>query len=240
MPLRYADLRERIDAATDLDELQRAMTRSVGELGFSHFTYLLVRRPDLPDATYYFSTYPKTWTDHYEQRRYVKADPVMLDARSSMLPFQWRGDNIRRRANELQQRIFDEAGDFKISDGMTIPIHGPGGEFAVISATPSGPGSFDQLFEARQYDMHLLALHCHAAVGRLLNPAGAKPVRLSPRESECLLWTARGKTAWEIGEILKLSQGTVAWHLNNAKTKLGVYGKSHAVVKAMMLGLISL
>lgn len=240
MPLHFADLRERLDGASDLAELQGAMARSTDELGYSHFTYLLVRRPDLPDATYYFSTYPKTWTDHYEERRYVRSDPVMLDARVAMLPFQWLGESIRRRARGLQRRILDEAGDFAIRDGMTIPIHGPGGEFAVMSATPSGGGAFDRLFTESRDCMHLLALHCHATVGRLLDPPDAKPIRLSPRERECLLWTARGKTAWETGEILKLSQGTVAWHLNNAKAKLGVYGKSHAVVKALMLGLIAL
>lgn len=239
MPLRFADIRERLDAAASLEDLQGAMSRAVDQLGFAHFTYLLVRRPEAAGSTYYFSTYPKSWTDHYEERRYVRADPVMLDAQSSRLPFQWRGESIRRRASKLQLRIFDEAGDFAIRDGMTIPIHGPGGEFAVMSATPSGAGSFDRLFGASQYDMHLLALHCHGAVGRLLAPGDATPVRLSPRERECLQWSARGKTAWEVGEILKLSQGTVAWHLNNAKSKLGVYSKSHAVVKAVMLGLIA-
>lgn len=111
----------------------------------------------------------------------------------------------------------------------------------MLSATPAESGSFDKLYRASQYDMHLLAIYSHAAVSRFIDdPAPAAEVRLSPRERECLRWTARGKTAWEISEILKLSQGTVTWHLNNAKAKLGVYGKSHAVVKALMLGLIAL
>jgi len=235
------DLRERLDAARDLPDLKVKIAQTVDDLGFSHFTYLAVLRPEAPDATFYFSTYPKSWTDHYEQRRYVKTDPVMLDARKSMLPFQWRGESIRSWASKPQLKIFDEAGDFGISDGITVPVHGAGGSFAVLSATPAEGGSFDKLYRASQYDMHLLAIYSHAAVARFIDEAAPEAeVRLSPRERECLQWTAQGKTAWEISEILKLSQGTVTWHLNNAKAKLGVYGKSHAVVKALMLGLIAL
>lgn len=228
-----------LDRAEDLGAVQRQVGRALGALGFAHFTYLAVSRPDRPGSTYYFSTYPKTWTDHYEQRRYLNVDPVMLEARSSLLPFQWRGEKIRGAAKGPQLRVFDEAGDFGIRDGVTVPVHGADGEFAVLSATPGEPGSFDKLYRARRDAVHVLALHCHAAVSRLLRQPGRAAVRLSPRERECLKWTAAGKTAWEIGEILDVSESTVVWHLNNAKAKLGVYGKSHAVVKAMMLGLIS-
>lgn len=239
MPVRFAEVCDRLDGADDLDAVRRHTDRALSDLGFAHFTYLTVSRPDRPGTSYYFSTYPKAWTDHYEQRRYVTVDPVMLEARTALLPFQWRGEKIRSAATGAQLRVFDEAGDFGIRDGITAPVHGADGEFAVLSATPAESGSFDKLFRARRDAVHLLALHCHAAVRRLLKRPEQKAPRLSPRELECLKWTAAGKTAWEIGEILNLSESTVVWHLNNAKAKLGVYGKSHAVVKAMMLGLIS-
>lgn len=140
-------------------------------------------------------------------------------------------DGSDRRENGSRAREEDP-------EGMTIPVHGPGGEFALISVTPLPDRPFGRTAPRNRYDMQLLAAHCHAAVSRLLEPNERDAVRLSPRERECLLWTARGKTAWEIARILELSQGTVQWHLNNAKAKLGVHGKSHAVVKAMMLGLI--
>jgi DNA-binding CsgD family transcriptional regulator len=34
---------------------------------------------------------------------------------------------------------------------------------------------------------------------------------LSEREKACLLWTARGKSSWEIGRILSISENTVAF-----------------------------
>ncbi|MBY3123131.1 helix-turn-helix domain-containing protein [Rhizobium laguerreae] len=35
---------------------------------------------------------------------------------------------------------------------------------------------------------------------------------LSPREKECLLWIAQGKTSWETAVIMGISENTVAFH----------------------------
>lgn len=61
---------------------------------------------------------------------------------------------------------------------------------------------------------------------------------LTPRELECLRWTAEGKTAWEVGQILGISAQTAARHLGNATQKLGGVNKHHAVVKALRMKLI--
>jgi DNA-binding CsgD family transcriptional regulator len=52
---------------------------------------------------------------------------------------------------------------------------------------------------------------------------------LSPRELECLQWAAQGKSAWAIGQILKVSRRTAAFHLDNARAKLGVQNLRQAV-----------
>ena len=54
---------------------------------------------------------------------------------------------------------------------------------------------------------------------------------LSPRQFECLEWAARGKSAWEIGRILGISRRTVAFHLDNARAKLGVRTVYQAVAR---------
>ena len=61
---------------------------------------------------------------------------------------------------------------------------------------------------------------------------------LSDREKACLSWTALGKSSWEIGRILAISENTVIFHINNAKRKLGVSSRILAAVKAIQLGLI--
>ena len=47
-----------------------------------------------------------------------------------------------------------------------------------------------------------------------------------------------GKTAWEVGSILGITERTAVLHLNNAMHKLGASNKHQAVLKALRLGLI--
>lgn len=58
---------------------------------------------------------------------------------------------------------------------------------------------------------------------------------LTPRESDVLLWVARGKTNRDIGTILDLSARTVNKHLEQIYIKLGVENRAAAAVKATIL-----
>ena len=55
---------------------------------------------------------------------------------------------------------------------------------------------------------------------------------LTQRESEVLLWIAKGKSNRDIGEILGLSARTVTKHLEQIYVKLGVENRASAAVKA--------
>ena len=69
-------------------------------------------------------------------------------------------------------------------------------------------------------------------------PRAPAPVRLSPRESASLHWSAIGKTSWETSLILEVSEHTVNFHLKNACRKLGVRTRRAAVVAALQRGLL--
>jgi DNA-binding CsgD family transcriptional regulator len=63
--------------------------------------------------------------------------------------------------------------------------------------------------------------------------------RLSGRELQCLEWVFAGKTSWEIGLILGLSERTINFHLLNACRKLKVYGRQAGVAQALRLGFLT-
>jgi DNA-binding CsgD family transcriptional regulator len=65
-----------------------------------------------------------------------------------------------------------------------------------------------------------------------------KPLTL--KETECLRWCKEGKTNWEIGEIMSISEKTVEFHLSNTIKKLRVSNRITAVVKGIRLGFISI
>ena len=56
---------------------------------------------------------------------------------------------------------------------------------------------------------------------------------LTQRESEVLLWIARGKSNRDIGEILGLSPRTVNKHLEQVYAKLGVENRASAAIRAI-------
>ncbi len=58
---------------------------------------------------------------------------------------------------------------------------------------------------------------------------------LTARESDVLLWVARGKTNRDIGTILDLSARTVNKHLEQIYVKLGVENRAAAAVKATIV-----
>ncbi|MET4261460.1 MULTISPECIES: helix-turn-helix transcriptional regulator [unclassified Bradyrhizobium] len=63
-------------------------------------------------------------------------------------------------------------------------------------------------------------------------------VVLSAREKQCLLWVEEGKSSWEIGVILRVSENTVNFHLKNAMRKLEVTTRIQCAIKARRLKLI--
>lgn len=67
-----------------------------------------------------------------------------------------------------------------------------------------------------------------------LNPT--KP--LTSRELTCLSWAAIGKTSWEVGVILNLTERTVNFHIHNACKKLQVHSRQAAITTALRAGLL--
>jgi len=63
---------------------------------------------------------------------------------------------------------------------------------------------------------------------------------LTAREAEVLTWVARGKSAWEVGEILHIAKRTVDEHVQTAVRKLGAVNRTHAVAIAVRDSIISL
>jgi LuxR family quorum-sensing system transcriptional regulator SolR len=85
-----------------------------------------------------------------------------------------------------------------------------------------------------------LANLSHALMSNFLSPklAPEARARLTSREREVLCWTGEGKTSYEIGQILNISERTVNFHVNNVLLKLTSTNKVQAVVKAIAMGLI--
>jgi len=89
--------------------------------------------------------------------------------------------------------------------------------------------------------VHTGGMHFHPAAGsELADPDSSRDgvERLTARESEVLSSIARGLRNKEIARELGLSEATVKYHVAHLFEKLGVSGRTEALVKAQKLGLI--
>ncbi|WP_257819709.1 helix-turn-helix transcriptional regulator [Burkholderia glumae] len=71
-----------------------------------------------------------------------------------------------------------------------------------------------------------------------MGSADGEGFQFTRKESEVVKWVVEGKTAWEIGRILCMSERTVKFHLTNVYEKLRVTNRAQAVAKVSRLGLI--
>jgi DNA-binding CsgD family transcriptional regulator len=75
-------------------------------------------------------------------------------------------------------------------------------------------------------------------VGRLQTTQLHPRPAITDREREVLAWAAQGKSAWEIGQILLISERAANKCAQTAFQKLGAVNKTHAVAIALREGLI--
>ena len=76
---------------------------------------------------------------------------------------------------------------------------------------------------------------------RQLCPLRRRPLQsaLTARERECLKWASLGKTSWEIGRLVDISEHTARFHLRNACRKLSASNRQQAVAKAIQGGILA-
>lgn len=239
---------------SDLDTLnteqafKRKFAGTFSNLGFNSFTYVGFKGDSSagpkhqPSDFIFLSNVRSAWIDHYLEHELGEDDPLFKECVSSRLPFKWDEKFRANSRSKRESRVFMDGLDFGIRHGVTVPVHGPSGELGVMSLySDLNEKAFASTVDDYQYDVHVLSMHFHDAVQRALMKVESvpKPIPLTEREVEILQWTATGKTAWEIGSILNISERTVNFHLQNAMGKFGVHNKVHAAAKALSIGLIS-
>jgi LuxR family transcriptional activator of conjugal transfer of Ti plasmids len=222
---------DRLSSAENATSFSEAMAAIVTALDLSCFAYLALPS-QLRKEPLVISTYPANWVAHYVRNHYERLDPVVMQALQNPEPFQWGLEFMPRHLSSAQQELFDEAAEYGIRFGFTIPIHDDRGAVAAVTfATDESRPPFERTIKEHAEVLQLMAMYFHAHARRTLSfDRTVYGALLSPREYECLQWSSRGKSAWEIGKIIGISRRTAAFHLDNARAKLGVRTVRQAVV----------
>ena len=224
---------DQLVASNSPHHFRQGMADATAALNLCCFAYLALPRGKRTKPLL-ISNYPLAWTSHYIKNHYERFDPVITQTLRDSQPFQWGDDLERPQSTATGRALFEEAAAFGIRYGFTIPIHDSAGAVAAVTfATDERRSTFERVIHTQSDVLQLMAMCFHAHVRRkLIQPADQVcGVHLSTREIECLRWAAEGKSAWETGRIVGISHHTVAFHLENAKAKLGVRSTIQAIAK---------
>jgi DNA-binding CsgD family transcriptional regulator len=235
-----AIVRENIGACRDLEVLNAEVSRFALDLGYR--THSLTGVTDHPDRESGFRTVasiPEGFREHFQSRAIARVDPVMQHSKKRMTPLMWDQSTYIQRG---QGEIWEEIASFGLVSGVAMALHLPGGRHIFIGLDrpePAPAGAEER--QATMAKLNLFASYAAEPTLELLTdpPRETVQAKLSDQELECLRWRGAGKSAWETGRILNVSESRVNQICAAVNRKLGCVNTSQAALRALRLGFIN-
>lgn len=225
-----SDCLARIGASSSLPLLWSGVKDFAGRLGYSHLLAVDLAKfaGGSREAVLYSDAPPELFAAIVSERIFDR-HPVVLRILQSYVPFlvsdvSRQPEHIGRRWTELFVDVV------KNGEGLVVPVYwGEEPKFALNF----GGEKPDTTPMARS----MLQVVAHAAIDKMRELGSGKSAKAAPslsvRETQCLRLVAVGQTDADVGQILGISPRTVRFHVDSAKTKLGVTTRIQAVAKAL-------
>jgi len=168
-------------------------------------------------------------------------DPVQHMALASASPFVWayrRNNNttaLARCLTEEHQPVVSYVHDAGLISGVTVPIQRTRGDLATCTAIcHDARADFEREARYNLATFSLIGQVFHEHVYSLFSEQQrcGSYAKLTPREKECLRFSADGLSAKEIANRLNRTVPTVTMHLQSAAQRLGARNRVHAVMLA--------
>jgi LuxR family quorum-sensing system transcriptional regulator CciR len=244
----FIEMSKSVTKPSELDQLIGDITR---EMGFDY--YALIHHVDLTaysrdldhideGSLVALWSYPETWVEVYQERNIVANDPVLLASQRTNVGFVWEDMGDLIKITPAHRAITEDTRRAGLAQGFTVPAHIPGEvlgscNFAVATgrALPTHNLAMAQLVGSFAFQ----AARAMVEKARKKGPETI-PKRLGNRQLQCIALMARGKSDWEIGKILGISELTVRRHLTLAKEHYDVVSRFQVAMRAMFDGQISL
>ncbi|MFQ6550548.1 helix-turn-helix transcriptional regulator [Aestuariibius sp. 2305UL40-4] len=230
-----------LEMCNSLELLDAYLKEFAERCGFRWYTLQDVAIPsDAPSQLLRLTNYPEMLWDEYDQNGFARFDPIIKALEYTGRVLVWRDIRDIIDLSKRQTRVLDEAEQAGIQEGVSVSVRLPGqynGLMTLISDQ-----SVDFPADRRAW-MSFIAPIAYEVAARL--HTGHSPQQalldnnLSPRQMECLILVAKGKSDWEAAQILGLSEQTVHRHVEAIRQKLGGRRRAQLVVQALHRGIIS-
>jgi len=220
------------------EQLSSVIDAAIRQFGFRWFALVHEGHLDkhLPERLM-ITNYPPSWVDEVISDRLYMDDPVHIASARSAIGLRWEriADVIAPTRRQLS--VLTRGRDHGLVSGFTVPFRIPGerGAFFTVARKTDRPFSNVEIMTA-QLIAGVAFQRGRELVGEMRSTSSSVP--LSPRQIECIELIAGGKTDWEIGTILRLSQNTVHEYIEGARRRYGVKTRSQLVLAAARDGKI--
>lgn len=226
---------EFVQDATDVSDLQTATERLRDHFRIAHIVYHWVNSAG---ERFGAGTYSQEWVDRYVEKDYLRMDPVILGCLQRFNPVDWKELDWSSRASRAFLR---EAIDYGVGNqGLTIPIRGPAGQFALFTASDSCDDYRWSVFvDENMRDLMIISHEFNKKALEFEQGGDSAPSpALSPRELAAMTYLARGLSRAQAAQEMSISEHTLRVYIEAARHKLGALNTTHAVARALSRGLI--
>lgn len=230
-----------VEAVRNVDDLTMVMAMVATDLGFQYFA--LTHHVDIVAASgsaIRLHNYPASWADYYDGNALGVCDPVHRASHVTSVGFAWSRMPMMIPLTAQDRQMLARGRREGIGDGFTVPAHVPGEARGSCSfANDAGRPMPEAMLPLAQ----LAGAFAFEAARRLWSGRGQMPIPPAPiltdRQRDCLLWAARGKSDWETGRILGVSEETVTSHLKHALERYDVGKRTLLAIRALFDGTLS-
>lgn len=228
--------REALAEAKTESAFLAVLTQAAKDLGFEYCAYgMRLPLPFSNPKIVMLNSYPQAWQEQYARENYVKIDPTVAHAMTSLKPLVWSDELF-----DSCRPLWEDARAHNLQVGWAQASHDVKGVVGMLTLARSHDPISESELRQNLLKMSWLAQAAHEGLAQLVaaKPSAEAAIVLTSREIEVLRWTADGKTSGEVGDILNIAERTVNFHVNNSLAKLGAANKTAGVLKAAMLRLI--
>lgn len=179
--------------------------------------------------------YDSNWLTMYQKKNFEKIDPIMqYSLLTPAKSFEWT-EAYANAQGSGHNDFLDMASDFSLKNGLAILLRGRTQKGSMNTGISLHID--EEVPEHCKTILDYIAPHLQTIFEK---PSKKEIPSLTKKEHETLYWVKEGKSSWDIGMILGVSERTIKFHLSNIFKKLEVVNRSQAVAKALQLGLISM
>lgn len=235
MKPRVEQILEALERASNLEDLQAVLEELRDHFRVDHVVYHWVNSAG---EQYGCGTYDLAWAARYQDKDYLRIDPVIQGCFQRFQPVDWNELDWSSRAAKALRK--DAIAHGVGNQGFSVPIRGPNGQFALFTVNHTCEDALWTRFtEMHRSGLILIAYHCNQKAlefepGRTPAPSQS----LSPREVDALTLLALGQSRAQVADALSISEHTLRVYIESARFKLGALNTTHAVARAISRGLI--